>query len=177
MRPLVSEGSLTKSLLEEWIMKKTPQYRNWISRMLLPVASAALALAAMLLPAVITTQSAQAQTFTTLHSFDGTDGENPYYAGLVQATNGNLYGTTYGGGANGYGTVYKITPGGTLTTVYNFCSQSGCVDGASPAAGLILATNGNFYGTTHSGGVTGVGTVDRSEEHTSELQSLRHLVC
>jgi uncharacterized repeat protein (TIGR03803 family) len=159
MRPLVSEGSLTKSLLEEWIMKKTPQYRNWISRMLLPVASAALALAAMLLPAVITTQSAQAQTFTTLHSFDGTDGENPYYAGLVQATNGNLYGTTYGGGANGYGTVYKITPGGTLTTVYNFCSQSGCVDGASPAAGLILATNGNFYGTTHSGGVTGVGTV------------------
>jgi uncharacterized repeat protein (TIGR03803 family) len=119
----------------------------------LTAASAALALAAVLLPAVITTQSAQAQTFTTLHSFDGTDGENPYYAGLVQATNGNLYGTTYGGGANGYGTVYKITPGGTLTTVYNFCSQSGCVDGASPAAGLILATNGNFYGTTHSGGV------------------------
>ena len=53
-----------------------------------------------------------AQTFTTLHSFDDTDGAQPY-AGLVQATNGDLYGTTYAGGANNNGTVFKITPSGT----------------------------------------------------------------
>ena len=90
-------------------------------------------------------------TLTTLHSFDGTDGANPY-AGLVQATDGNFYGTTSSGGANGDGTVFKITPSGTLTTLYSFCSQSGCTDGANPDAGLVQATNGNFYGTTLDGG-------------------------
>jgi len=60
-----------------------------------------------------------AQTFTVLHSFDGTDGDQPY-AGLVQATNGNLYGTTRYGGAHNDGTVFKITPSGTLTTLYSF---------------------------------------------------------
>jgi uncharacterized repeat protein (TIGR03803 family) len=101
-----------------------------------------------------------AQTFTSLFSFDGTDGEN-LFAGLVQATNGDLYGTTAGGGANagctywlttGCGTVFKITPGGTLTTLYSFCAQSGCTDGANPGAGLVQATNGDFYGTTIGGG-------------------------
>ena len=58
-----------------------------------------------------------------------TDGANPF-AALVQATDGNFYGTTYCGGANGSdGTVFKITPSGTLTTLYSFCSQSGCTDG------------------------------------------------
>ncbi|MGA2590581.1 MAG: choice-of-anchor tandem repeat GloVer-containing protein [Bryobacteraceae bacterium] len=94
-----------------------------------------------------------AQTFTTLHSLDGTDGEgeNPV-AALVQATNGDLYGTTGLGGANAAGTVFKITPSGTLTTFYSFCSQSGCTDGSRPYAGLIQATNGDFYGTTYFGG-------------------------
>jgi len=91
----------------------------------------------------------QAQTFTTLHSFDLTDGGNTY-AGLVQATDGNLYGTTVGGGAKGDGTVFKITPSGTLMTLYSFCSKSGCTDGYFPA-GLVQATNGNFYGTTAGG--------------------------
>src|SRR5580700_6700851 len=72
-----------------------------------------------------------AQTFTTLFSFDGTDGNNPF-AGLVQATNGDLYGTTLEGGANNGGTIFKITPSGTLTTLYSFCPQSGCTDGAIP---------------------------------------------
>ena len=72
--------------------------------------------------------------------------------GLVQATNGDFYGTTYYGGANGSGTVFKITPGGTLTTLYSFCAQSGCTDGASPVAGLVQATNGDFYGTTYMAG-------------------------
>jgi uncharacterized repeat protein (TIGR03803 family) len=57
-----------------------------------------------------------AQTFATLYRFGGTDGAYPY-AGLIQATNGGLYGTTYFGGANGSGTVFKITPSGTLTTI------------------------------------------------------------
>jgi uncharacterized repeat protein (TIGR03803 family) len=97
----------------------------------------------------------QAQTFTTLFDFGGLDGANPYSA-LVQGTGGNLYGTTVGGGAyrvgGGGGTIFKITPSGTLTTLYNFCALSGCTDGQGPAAGLVLATNGDFYGTTAHGG-------------------------
>src|ERR1022692_4369163 len=101
-------------------------------------------------------------TLTTLYNFcsqtNCTDGDQPF-AGLVQAADGDLYGTTYGGGANGgYGTVFKITPGGTLTTLYSFCSQSGCTDGAGPEAGLVQAANGNFYGTSYYGGTNG-GTV------------------
>jgi len=99
--------------------------------------------------------SLSAQTFTTLHSFDSSDGA-AILAGLVQATDGNLYGTAYEGGANcapdGCGTIFKITPSGTLTTLHSFCSQSNCTDGEYPEAGLIQATNGNFYGTTYEGG-------------------------
>jgi uncharacterized repeat protein (TIGR03803 family) len=99
-----------------------------------------------------------AQTFTTLHNFNFTDGEDPQ-GGLVQATDGNLYGTTYGGGAEGAGTVFRITPSGTLTTVYSFCARSGCSDGEFPYAALIQATNGSLYGTTTGGGANGDGTV------------------
>jgi uncharacterized repeat protein (TIGR03803 family) len=103
---------------------------------------------------------------TMLHSFDGADGAYPY-AGLVQATNGDLYGTTYDGGANclpdGCGTIFRITPSGTLTTLYTFCSQTGCADGQNPYAGLAQATNGDFYGTTYAGGANcpagGCGTI------------------
>jgi len=80
--------------------------------------------------------------FTTLHSFNGTDGANPE-SRLIQATDGNFYGTTSMGGAYYRGTVFKITPEGTLTTLYSFDGT----DGAYPV-GLIQATNGNFYGTT-----------------------------
>jgi uncharacterized repeat protein (TIGR03803 family) len=91
-----------------------------------------------------------AQTFKTLLSFNGTDGAGPATV-LVQGTDGNFYGTTGGGGANSAGTVFKTTPGGTLTTLYNFCAQTNCTDGYAPA-GLVLAPNGNFYGTTEWGG-------------------------
>jgi uncharacterized repeat protein (TIGR03803 family) len=97
-------------------------------------------------------------TFATLHSFDGTDGSFPL-AGLVQATNGDLYGTAAVGGTSCYygldacGTVFKITPSGTLTTLYGFCSQPYCPDGELPYAALVQATNGDFYGTTEAGGV------------------------
>src|ERR1022692_3233072 len=102
-------------------------------------------------------------TLTTLYSFcpqtNCTDGFGPN-AGLVQAANGDLYGTTNGGGTNNSGTVFKITPGGTLTTLYSFCSQSGCTDGSNPQGGLVQAANGDFYGTTAYGGANGhYGTV------------------
>ena len=90
-----------------------------------------------------------AGTLTTLHSFDYTDGEYPLGGGLVQATDGNFYGTT-SEGANGYGTVFKITPTGTLTTLHSFH----VTDGAYPEA-LVQATDGNFYGTTSFGGTAG----------------------
>jgi uncharacterized repeat protein (TIGR03803 family) len=90
-------------------------------------------------------------TLTTQHAFHGTDGGMPQ-SGLLQAGDGKLYGTTSAGGANGYGTVFNMTLGGKLTTLYSFCSQLNCPDGSSPKAGLIQATDGNFYGTTLYGG-------------------------
>jgi uncharacterized repeat protein (TIGR03803 family) len=98
-------------------------------------------------------------TLTTLYTFcsqgspDCPDGANPN--GLIGAANGDLYGTTeFGGtgGRGGAGTVFKITPGGTLTTLYSFCSQSKCADGALPVAGLVQGANGDFYGTTWQNG-------------------------
>jgi uncharacterized repeat protein (TIGR03803 family) len=101
-----------------------------------------------------------AQTLTVLHSFDGTDGSNPW-GGLVQAANGDFYGTTSGGGANSQGTIFKITPGGVFSTVYNFCSQGGmaCTDGEQPRMGLLLDSNGYLYGTTLFGGANNRGTI------------------
>jgi uncharacterized repeat protein (TIGR03803 family) len=108
--------------------------------------------------------------FTSLLSLDGSDGNGPY-GGLVQAANGELYGAIQDGGTNltlcggyGCGTVFKITPAGTLTTLYYFCSQTNCTDGSVPLTNLIQATDGGFYGTTYSGGVNcvangGCGTV------------------
>ena len=104
------------------------------------------AIAALALPA---------QTFTTLFSFDGTNGYDPI-AALVQGTSGDLYGTTSLGGSTacveGCGAVFKITPGGALAWLYRFCSQSGCTDGSFPVGRLVQATNGDFYGTTQKGG-------------------------
>ena len=95
-------------------------------------------------------------TLTTLYSFCSKSGcTSGYYPQvLLQATDGDFYGTTADGGANGGGTVFKITPSGALTTLYTFCSQSGCADGETPTAGLIQATDGDFYGTTFLGGIT-----------------------
>ena len=109
-------------------------------------------------------------TLTTLHSFDRTDGNDPS-GGLELTASGNFLGVTGAGGGgancksqNGCGTVFKITPSGTLTTLYNFCSQTNCADGGKPEAGLVQAANGNFYGTTIIGGsncgpIGGCGTV------------------
>ena len=98
-------------------------------------------------------------TFTTLHTFDGTDGDNPQ-AALIQGTDGNFYGTTYSGGTSSYcgsgcGTIFKITPSGSLTTLYNFSGT----DGFNVQAGLVQGLDGNFYGTTVNGGAHNVGEV------------------
>ncbi|MGA7379572.1 MAG: choice-of-anchor tandem repeat GloVer-containing protein, partial [Terriglobales bacterium] len=100
-----------------------------------------------------------AQTFETLVNFNGPNGATPVYPGLVQGLDGNLYGTTLGGGANAMGTVFKMTPGGTLTTLYSFCSQATCTDGSLPQAGLTLAKDGSFYGSTSEGGANGDGAI------------------
>jgi uncharacterized repeat protein (TIGR03803 family) len=106
-------------------------------------------------------------TFTTLHSFcseedpstgNCIDGNGP--AGVIEGSDGNFYGTTDGGGAYSEGTVFKLTPSGTLTTFYSFCSQGDssthdCLDGAGPSAGVIEGSDGNFYGTTQAGGESG----------------------
>src|SRR5271167_279887 len=80
--------------------------------------------------------AASAQTFKTVFTFDGTNGDAPSGA-LVQARDGNFYGVTLGGGVSpvcggGCGTVFKITPAGTLTTLHSFCSLTNCADGENP---------------------------------------------
>jgi len=105
-----------------------------------------------------------AGTLTTLYNFCGltncTDGSNPenFGAALVIGADGDFYGTTLNGGL-GSGTVFKITPKGTLATLYKFCSLANCADGGFPNSSLIQATDGDFYGTTNNGGASGVGTV------------------
>jgi uncharacterized repeat protein (TIGR03803 family) len=104
-------------------------------------------------------------TVTMLYKFscipNCTDGASPF-GGLVEGTDGNFYGTTFEGGANtncnsgyGCGTIFKITPKGTLTTLYSFCAQANCADGDSPIAGLVQGLGGDFFGTTQVGGANG----------------------
>jgi uncharacterized repeat protein (TIGR03803 family) len=113
--------------------------------------------------------ASSAQTFTTVVTFNGTDGSGAY-AAPVQGFDGNFYATTKGGGSdtNGYcpfsltgcGTVYEMTPGGALTTLYSFCNTNAeCTDGWSVDAGLVQASDGNFYGTAFAGGAGAAGTV------------------
>lgn len=97
-----------------------------------------------------------APTFTDLHNFNcALEGCNPEYDGLAQGRDGNLYGTAYSGGSYGLGSVFKVTPTGTVTTIYNFDGTTG----SDPFAGLTLGTDGNLYGTTFDGGSFGYGTI------------------
>jgi uncharacterized repeat protein (TIGR03803 family) len=106
---------------------------------------------------VVANSCAQAGVIlTSLHAFDSKDGANPS-AGLVQGSAGYFYGTTYYGGANSVGTVFKISAGGALTSLASF----DYTDGAYPSAGLVQGSDGFFYGTTSRGGTNanGYGTV------------------
>ena len=103
--------------------------------------------------------ASSAQTFTRLTKFNGVNGAWPTFGSLIQGPDGNFYGTTSFGGANNAGSVFKITPNGRVTTIYSFCSQSGCTDGDVPNDSLVQTFDGNFYGTTYEGGVSNNGTV------------------
>src|SRR5206468_2927551 len=101
---------------------------------------------------------------TTLHVFCVTtcaDGANPP-SGLTLGSDGNFYGVTNGGGSaygnGGAGTVFKIAPDGTFTTIYSFCSPD-CSTGKDPVSALVQGTDGNFYGTTADGGTSNLGTI------------------
>jgi uncharacterized repeat protein (TIGR03803 family) len=99
----------------------------------------------------------QAQTYTELFDFDGTNhGCCPTSPGvLAQGRDGNLYGTTIFGGANGIGNVFKFGLDGTMTVLHNF----NLTDGSEPQGGLSLGLDGNLYGTTSAGGTNLAGTV------------------
>ncbi len=105
----------------------------------------------------LTSFAATAQvTFSTVASFlGGSNGANPNP--LVQGLDGNFYGTTRAGGNNEQGTIFKMTPTGTLTTLYKFCSLPDCADGSNPIGALLLGTDGSLYGTTGDGGAHGTG--------------------
>ena len=118
-------------------------------------------------------------TFTTLYSFcklaQCADGKDP--SGLMQADDGNFYGTT-NATDTGYGTLFRITPTGALTTLSSFCSQPSCTDGATPVGALIQATDGKLYGTTSSGGVSNRGTIFRAtlDGTLTRVHSFAHLM-
>ncbi len=96
---------------------------------------------------------------TVLYSFgsSSSDGINPN-GGLIQASDGNLYGITRGGGANGNGSVFKISTVGSEVVLYSF-GTNGSTDSKTPNAGLIQSSSGNLYGTTIAGGLYSSGTV------------------
>jgi uncharacterized repeat protein (TIGR03803 family) len=98
-----------------------------------------------------------AGAITGLFSFANTNGADPV-AGLTLDTDGSLYGTTLAGGLSNCGTVFRLAPDGTFNPLYSF---SGGNDGSNCYGGLLLASDGNFYGTTEGGGTYGFGTVFR----------------
>jgi uncharacterized repeat protein (TIGR03803 family) len=103
-----------------------------------------------------------ALTYTTLISFNGTNGAGPV-AGLVQGADGNFYGTAPNAGPNSNGTVFAISSDGSFFT--NFYNFTGGTNGAGPIGGLIIGTDGNFYGTTSGGGTSNCGTVFQLTPH------------
>lgn len=118
-------------------------------------------LSAMAIVAGLAASSANAQVaLKALHTFDGADGARPK-GGVILATDGNFYGTTSSGGANGKGSVFKMTRKGATTTMYSFSGS----DGSDPEAALVQGSDGLLYGTTYGGGANGMGTVFRIGSH------------
>lgn len=97
-------------------------------------------------------------TLSTLYSFDDSSMGYTPTEGLILGSDGNFYATTPGGGANDAGEVVKITPTGEVTVCWSFGSGT---DGTDPEGSMVEGTDGNFYGTTYSGGAYGAGTVFR----------------
>jgi uncharacterized repeat protein (TIGR03803 family) len=137
---------------------------HWISVMRLR-ATTVLALAVVLVPAVVATPSAQAQSFRVLYSFTGIGGDGEYpIAGFIQDAAGNLYSTTYQGGAYGWGTVFEVDKIGNEKVLHSFNEG----DGAYPGAGLAQDAAGNLYGTTTVGGAYNQGTVFKVDKNGRE---------
>lgn len=93
--------------------------------------------------------------YTKLLDFNNTNGANPYASLTFDSNTGNLYGTTYGGGANGAGTVFRLTSTGQYTTLLDFNTSNG----ADPYGGLVIDRFGNLYGSTSGGGANYKGLV------------------
>jgi uncharacterized repeat protein (TIGR03803 family) len=102
-----------------------------------------------------------ASTITVLHSFTGTDGQNPDDGSpLLIDSNGNLYGTTFGGGTNGEGSIFEYnTTSSTFTSLYSFNNPADGTITAQPYAGLAMDSSGNLWGTTKNGGNMGHGSI------------------
>lgn len=143
-------------------MKKTADMQLRRKLVRLPGTGARSSLVTALLCAFTSIASASA-TYKDLVNFDTTNGQNPIQMTLVQGIDGDLYGTTELGGTYGYGTVFKISPSGTLTALWSFCEKKNsngfCADGDQPMAGLTLVIGGDLYGTTFGGGEHNAGTV------------------
>ena len=114
-------------------------------------------LALLVLVAAASTITARAQTYAVKYEFGSHSGDplSPQYGLVAQGRDGNLYSTSPKGGTSNNGTVFKITPAGALTVLYNF----DVTHGSFPYGGLTLGTDGNFYGTAYQGGTAGNGTI------------------
>jgi uncharacterized repeat protein (TIGR03803 family) len=101
--------------------------------------------------------AAQAQTYTDLHDFNGTGDPIIFNSGrLAQGPDGNFYAESENGGTSGFGTVFNLTPTGTVTIIHGLVPTT---DGQAPSGGITLGTDGNFYGDAASGGAADSGTV------------------
>jgi uncharacterized repeat protein (TIGR03803 family) len=112
----------------------------------------------LVLAFLLTLVSSAGAQFTPLYNFGTHTGDPAHanYPGFVaQGRDGNLYSTSHDGGTDNAGTVFKITPAGQVSVLYNFDG----VTGAFPSSGLTLGTDGNFYGTTYVNGPSNYGTV------------------
>jgi uncharacterized repeat protein (TIGR03803 family) len=106
--------------------------------------------------------AANAQTYTPLYTYPGTNRNNTGILppdAMSQGQDGTLFTTDAYDGANKLGSVFKMTTAGQPTSVYSFCPQTGCLDGAYPLGGVALGFDGNLYGTAQGGGKHAAGTV------------------
>ena len=94
-------------------------------------------------------------TYTVIHSMNKTTDGGDSYGSLTEGKDGDLYGATYDGGMYNYGTIFKVTTGGSLTVLKHLNAS----DGANPQCDLIQASDNSFYGTCNGGGSLGYGTI------------------
>jgi uncharacterized repeat protein (TIGR03803 family) len=137
---------------------------------MLPLRSPLTILVLCMTAATFTPRALGATQANALYSFGGSPDGNYPAANLVFDSAGNLYGTTVQGGTAGYGVVFELKPtngGWSETILYDFCQKSGCIDGATPFASLVVDSAGNLYGTTYGGGEYGYGTAFRLSQQAN----------